>query len=116
MLQRRRVLQRPRHQQQIARRIAQQLRRNFAGEGFVVHCTVRRSGDEKIICEILHRRDDGAGSRFPFDPANFSPLAKRSEKPFFLFDVEGPRVHDLQIGAAMAGKALSLGKHTGKCR
>ena len=62
------------------------------------------------------RRDDGAGSRFPFDPANFSPLAKRSEKPLFLFDVEGPCVHDLQIGAAMAGKALSLGKHTGKCR
>jgi hypothetical protein len=31
-------------------------------------------------------------------------------------DVAGPRVHDLQIGAAMAGKALSLGKHTGKCR
>jgi ferredoxin len=48
---------------------------------------VRRSADEEIICEILHRRDDGAGSRFPFDPANFSLLAKRSEKPLFLFDV-----------------------------
>ena len=56
-----------------------QLRRNVADEGFVVHFTLNRSGDEKIICEILRRRDDG--SRFPFNPANFSLLAKRSEKP-----------------------------------
>ncbi len=55
--------------QEIAGRIAQQLRRNVAGEGFVVHMAVRRSGDEKIIREILDRRDDGAGSRFPFNPA-----------------------------------------------
>jgi hypothetical protein len=45
MLRRRWILQGPRHQQKIAGRIAQQLRRNLAGEGFVVHMVVRRSGD-----------------------------------------------------------------------
>jgi hypothetical protein len=75
---------------------------------------VKCSGDEKIICEILHRRDDGAGSGFPFGPANFSPLAEGLDKALFLFGVEGRRVHDLQVCAAVAGKMLSLGKYGGK--
>jgi hypothetical protein len=77
---------------------------------------MKRSGDEKLICEILHCRDDGAGDRFPSDPANLSALAKRLEKPPFLFRVEGRDVHDLQVRAAVAGKTLSLRKHCGKRR
>ena len=75
---------------------------------------VRRSGDEKIIREILDRRDDGAGSRFPFNPANCSSLTKRFEKPPFRCR-RPPRARS-PVGAAMAGKAFSLCKHTGKCR
>jgi hypothetical protein len=116
MLRRRWILQRPRHQQEIAGRIAQQLRRNVAGEGFVVHMAVRRSGDEKIIREILDRRDDDAGSRFPFNPANCSSLTKRFEKPRFLFDVEGPACTISKSAPQWLAKRLASAKHTGKRR
>ena len=77
---------------------------------------MKGSGDEKLVGEILHRRDDGAGDRFPLNPSNLSALAKRLKKPLFLFGVEGRRVHDLQVRAAMASKTLSLRKHGGKRR
>jgi hypothetical protein len=65
MLRRERLFQGPRNEQKIAGCIVQQLARNVAGERLVVRLAVKGSGDEKLICESLRRRDDGAGDRFP---------------------------------------------------
>jgi hypothetical protein len=50
-------------------------------------------------------------------PANLSRLAKRLEKPLFLFRVEGSRVHDLQSAPqwlekrfASASTAVNVGE------
>lgn len=116
MLRRGWLLQRSRHQEEITGRIAQELRRDVAGKGLVVRCAGRRSCNQKIICEILHRSDDGASSAFSCDPPNRSALAECRNKPLFLFDVGGSCMHDLQIRAAMDCKIFRLCKHSGKRR